>query len=137
MYTNILVPLAFDEGHDGKTEAALAVAAQLAGEGTRVTLLHVMEQVPGYVVNYLPADYTSQARKALEAELDGLAKGVPGGVGIVVTGHSGRTILDYAQDNDIDLIVVASHRPGMQDLLIGSTAAYIVRHAQCAVHVLR
>jgi universal stress protein F len=137
MYSNILVPLAFDDGHDSKTEAALAVATRLAEDGARVTLLHVMEQVPGYVVNYLPADYTAQARKAVEAELDGLAKGVPGGVGMVVTGHSARTILDYAQDNGMDLIVIASHRPGMQDLLIGSTAAHVVRHAQCAVHVLR
>jgi nucleotide-binding universal stress UspA family protein len=33
--------------------------------------------------------------------------------------------------------VIASHRPGMADLLIGSTAAQVVRHAPCAVHVLR
>lgn len=137
MYRNILVPVAFEEGENTKARAALTVAAQLAAEDARVTVLHVMEQVPGYVVNYLPADYTAQARKAVEAELDGLASTVPGGVGLVVSGHSARTILDYAADNGVDLIVIASHRPGMQDLLIGSTAAHVVRHAQCAVHVLR
>ena len=56
---------------------------------------------------------------------------------LVVDGHSGRTILDYAADAGSDLIVIASHRPGMGDLLMGSTATQVVRHAKCAVHVLR
>lgn len=57
--------------------------------------------------------------------------------GVVVEGHSGRTILDYAEETGSDLIVIASHRPGMGDMLMGSTATQVVRHAKCAVHVLR
>ena len=93
--------------------------------------------MPAYVTSYLPADYTAQARHVIEEELDDVAAAVPGGVGLVVSGHSGRTILDWTEDNPVDLIVIASHRPGMQDLLLGSTAAQVVRHAQCSVHVLR
>ena len=66
-----------------------------------------------------------------------LAAGVPGAGAVLVDGHSGRTILDYAEAKSSDLIVIASHRPGMADMLIGSTAAQVVRHATCAVHVLR
>lgn len=137
MYSNILVPIAFDEGSDEKIKRAVDVARILAADEARITLLHVMEQVPGYAINYLPADYSAQARQAVERELNDLAAQVPGGVGLVIEGHSGRTILDWAEANGTDLIVVASHRPGMQDLLIGSTAAQVVRHATCAVHVLR
>ncbi|MBW4984697.1 universal stress protein [Mameliella sp. CS4] len=137
MYKNILVPIAFDEDSDTRIGAATSVARRLAAEGARITFLHVLEQVPGYVASYLPADYAAQARTAVEDELNDMAATVPGGVGLVVSGHSGRTILDWASDNDTDLIVIASHRPGMQDLLLGSTAAKVVRHAQCAVHVLR
>lgn len=137
MYDNILVPVAFDEGSDEKIAKAVAVARRLAAQNARITLIHVMEQVPGYAINYMPADYSAQARKAIEGELHDLAAEIPGGVGLVVEGHSGRTILDWAEANRSDLIVIASHRPGMQDMLIGSTAAQVVRHATCAVHVLR
>ncbi|WP_323766910.1 universal stress protein [Antarctobacter sp.] len=137
MYKNILVPVAFGENSDDRIRAATAVAQKLAAEGARITFMHVLEQVPGYVTNYLPADYSAQARLAIEGELNDIASVVPGGVGLVVSGHSGRTILDWAADNPVDLIVIASHRPGMQDLLLGSTAAQVVRHAHCAVHVLR
>ena len=36
-----------------------------------------------------------------------------------------------------DAIVIASHRPDLSDYLLGSTAARVVRHAQCTVLVLR
>lgn len=137
MYKNILVPLAFGDDSDDRIKSATAVAKRLADDGARITFLHVLEKVPGYAVSYLPADYAAQARLAIEQELNDIAAVVPGGVGLVVSGHSGRTILDWAADNPVDLIVIASHLPGMQDLLLGSTAAQVVRHAQCAVHVLR
>lgn len=137
MYSNILVPVAFDDGSAEKIRGATMVAQALAAEGAKITFLHVMEQVPGYVANYLPADYTAQARSGIEKEVASIAAKVTGAQGLVVSGHSGRTILDWAEDNGVDLIVIASHRPGMQDLLLGSTAAQVVRHAACAVHVLR
>ena len=40
-------------------------------------------------------------------------------------------------ETDTDCVVIASHRPGLQDYLLGSTAARVVRHAACSVHVLR
>jgi len=77
------------------------------------------------------------AEEELIFDLDALAAKMEGARGVVVDGHSGRTILDYAADAGSDLIVIASHRPGMGDLLMGSTATQVVRHAKCAVHVLR
>ena len=55
----------------------------------------------------------------------------------VVSGHAGRTILDFAGEQGIDCIVMNSHRPDLTDYFLGSTAARVVRHARCAVHVLR
>lgn len=135
MYKNILVPIAFDS--DSKAEKSIEVAQALAEPDARVTLLHVMEQIPGYAATYLPADYLSHSRAGLEKELQRLADGVPGGRGIVIDGHSGRSILEYGEENGCDLIIIASHQPAMSDYLLGSTAAVVVRHAHCAVHVLR
>lgn len=135
MYHNILVPIAFDSERD--TTAPLKLARMLATPEAKVTLLHVVEHIPGYAISYMPADYLAQTRVAIQEELDKLAATVPNAEGVVVEGHSGRSILDWAHHKNPDLIIIASHRPGMQDLLLGSTAAQVVRHARCAVHVVR
>lgn len=135
MYHNILVPISFDSERD--VDTPLKLAKLLGTPETRITLLHVVEKIPGYAISYMPQGYMAEARLAIQAELDRLAETVPGAIGQVVEGHSGRTILDWAETNKPDLIVIASHRPGMQDLLLGSTASRVVRHAACAVHVVR
>lgn len=135
MYNHVLVPISFDTDRDAA--GALSVARLLAGEAGRISLLHVIEHVPDYAISYLPAGYVNEARKAIEAELTKMAETLPNGSAHVIEGHSGRTILDWAEAQGPDCIVLASHRPGMQDLLLGSTAAKVVRHATCAVHVIR
>jgi len=135
MYHNILVPISFDAERD--VSAPLKLAKLLAVPGAKITLLHVVEHIPGYAISYMPTDYLAEARKAIQDELAGLAETLPNATGVVIEGHSGRSILDWADTNSPDLIIIASHRPGMQDLLLGSTAAQVVRHAGCAVHVVR
>jgi len=135
MYNHILVPVSF-EG-DRHPELALEVASKLSAEGGKVTLLHVMEQIPSYAMNYIPEGFHDDAKKAVANSLETMGKGLNNADFVIVDGHSGRTILDWAAEHETDLIVVASHRPGMQDLLLGSTATQIVRHAKCAVHVVR
>lgn len=135
MYKNILVPISFDENRDSK--GALDIAKVICGAGGKITLLHVMEEVPGYAVTYIPEGFHEGAKAGIEDDLTKLAADIENSEVRVVDGHSGRTILDYAKDHAVDCVVIASHRPGMQDLLLGSTATQVVRHAKCAVHVLR
>ena len=135
MYRNILVPISFDPDRD--VTAPSKLAGLLATDNAEITFLHVIEQVPSYAISYMPAEFIAESRKAVEAEIEALAKNVRGAKGIVVSGHSARSILDYAEEHGNDLIIIASHRPGMQDLLLGSTASQVVRHASCAVHVIR
>ena len=135
MYHNILVPISFDAERD--TSASLKLAQLLATPDAKITLLHVVEHIPDYAISYMPTEYLTEARKAIQTELDNLAAQIPNARGAVVEGHSGRTILDWTDANKPDLIVMASHRPGMQDLLLGSTTNHVVRHAKCAVHVVR
>ncbi|MEY8829862.1 universal stress protein [Sedimentitalea sp. XS_ASV28] len=135
MYRNILVPISFDADRD--TSGPLKLAQLLATPDAQVTLLHVVEHIPGYAISYMPDDYLKAAREAIQEQLSEMAATLPNAQGIVIEGHSGRSILDWAEQNSPDLIIIASHRPGMQDLLLGSTAAQVVRHANCAVHVVR
>ncbi|NVO56453.1 universal stress protein [Rhodobacteraceae bacterium B1Z28] len=135
MYHNILVPISFDAERD--TSGPLKLAQVLATPDAQVTLLHVVEHIPNYAISYMPTEYLTEARKAIQTELDDLAAKLPNAKGVVIEGHSGRTILDWTEAHSPDLIIMASHRPGMQDLLLGSTATHVVRHAKCAVHVVR
>ena len=135
MYTNILVPVSFEA--DRNAQGAMEIAKALCAQGGTITCLHVLEQLPKYATEYLPAGHLETAKAEVAESLKSLIEGVDNASTVVVDGHSSRTILNHADNNNTDLIVIASHQPGMQDYLLGSTAAKVVRHAKCAVHVLR
>lgn len=135
MYSNILIPIAFDADKD--VDGAIAIARRIASEGAAITFLHVMEQVPVYVTEYVPATIMSETRETARAKLAELIDHVPGARVVVIDGPTGRSITNWAEETDVDCIVIPSHRPVMSDILLGSTAAWVVRHAHCAVHVLR
>jgi nucleotide-binding universal stress UspA family protein len=135
MYKNILVPIALD--HERDTKAALELAHKLLDEGGKITALHVVEQIPGYAGVHLPPDLIAKRRKEAKAELAEEIAGQEYVEPVMINGHSGRSIVDYAKNHNVDCIIVASHRPGLQDYFLGSTAALVVRHAPCAVHVVR
>jgi nucleotide-binding universal stress UspA family protein len=135
MYKNILVPVSFEA--DRNAQGAMKIAQSLRAEGGAITCLHVLEQLPKYATEYLPAGHLETAKEDVVNDLQSLVEGVENASTVVVDGHSSRTILNHADNNDVDLIIIASHQPGMQDYLLGSTAAKVVRHAKCAVHVLR
>ena len=135
MYTHILVPVSFDQERDAK--GAMRVAEVLAEHSAKITLFHVIEQIPSYAAAYLPDGYLKERKTALQGKLESAVEGMENAAAVVVDGHAGRSIVEYASTHRVDCIVVAGYRPGMQDLLLGSTAHYVVRHAACAVHVLR
>ena len=134
MYDHIIVPMALDHGF-GTT--AMTLARKLLNPGGRITALHVYEQPSGTVNAYLDEELVRQAFAAAEAKLAARMADVRDAEAVVVKGHSGRTIIDYATSNHADCIIIGSHKPGLIDYLLGSTAARVVRHAPCAVHVLR
>jgi nucleotide-binding universal stress UspA family protein len=64
---------------------------------------------------------------------------VPAGVNIAqIWGHPARDICRYANENDVDLIVMGSHgRTGLKKLLLGSVSHAVVNTAGCAVTIVR
>ncbi len=135
MYKNILVPIALD--HRPTTAAALKAAHHLLDEGGKITAVHAIEPIPSYAAQSIPVDMVrashEQAQAALHNEL-GDDRNI---AAELIQGSAGRAIVDYADTHGVDCIVVASHQPGLQDYFLGSTAARVVRHAKCAVHVVR
>jgi nucleotide-binding universal stress UspA family protein len=135
MYSNVLVPLAPD--HGDVTAPAMEIARAILAPGGKITVLTVLEAIPAYVAQYLPADQEGRNRQEMEASLAAEFAGQADVTAMVKSGHAAQTILDVAEEGGHDCVVIASHRPGLQDYFLGSTAARVVRHARCGVHVLR
>ena len=135
MYKNILVPVVFDDKHD--TQASFLAARALAESDATFTVLHVMEAIPTYAETQIPAEVLAKSRREVELKLQQAARALPDAKAELVSGHAGRSIVDYADAHGIDCIIIASHRPGFESFFLGSTADRVVRHAKCAVRVIR
>ncbi|WP_170377353.1 MULTISPECIES: universal stress protein [Ruegeria] len=135
MYKNILVPVALDKDHD--TQASFEAARLLANADAEFTVLHVQEPIPAYVASQIPEEVLANTRKELQESLHRNAAELSGAKPHLVSGSAGRAIVDFANENDIDCIVLASHKPGIENIFIGSTANRVVHHANCSVHVIR
>ena len=136
MYKKIVVPV--DMGQLEKGEKILAKALALLDQGGSLVLVNVVESVPTYLTIDLPVDFIDASVKdageklaALSTKLSASAKQV------VRVGSPAREIIDVAEKEAADLILIASHRPDFSNYLIGATADRVVRHAKCSVLVDR
>ncbi|MEJ6398969.1 universal stress protein [Yoonia sp. 208BN28-4] len=134
MYRKILVPMALDHGVSAQT---LAIANALKTDDAELIALHVYEAPQGAVLAYLDDGVVEVAFERARETLNEKVAGIDGITPVVVSGHSARAIIDYATDNAVDCIVIGSHKPGLSEYFLGTTASRVVRHAPCAVHVHR
>lgn len=137
----ILVPTDFSAAADAALDFARTIAATF---GASLHLLHVFEDpfVPGAfgVDTYAPIPPATHAALFDDAKAR-LAHRLPAadlarfhGTTEIVNGISALTIVEYASEHAIDLIVMGTHgRTGMAHLLIGSVAERVVRTAECPV----
>lgn len=137
MYQNILVPVA--PNHPANAKGALDLAQFMRAEGGKITVVSAIERISPFVIQYLPDGQTEKNWAEVKASLLGDVQGSDNvEVEVMsVDGSAGHTIVEYAKKHKTDLIVIISHQPGLQDYFLGSTAARVVRHAPCAVHVVR
>ncbi len=140
MYSRILVPI--DPSHGEVGARLVEIAKKLIDAEGEITLLSVIEPVPSYISGYIREESFQERLKANRDEALAHLKGMLTAAG--VTGHTmidegspSAEILRIAEKMKADAIILGSHRPDFRDYLIGSTAARIVRHAQCTVVVER
>jgi universal stress protein F len=137
MFKSILVAIDLDE--PASWSRALPVVLPLARMGdARLTLGTVVTDWEAMADQWSPAGYRERVELA-RARLCGLADSCgdqPHDV-LVGSGRIGPGILELAGKAGADLIVMASHRPGLRDYLLGGNAAHVVNHAPCSVLVVR
>ncbi|MEM8877544.1 MAG: universal stress protein [Pseudomonadota bacterium] len=56
---------------------------------------------------------------------------------VVLLGAVHRQIVKFADERNVDVIVMGSANPGIKDYILGTTASHVVAHAKCSVYVVR
>lgn len=113
--------------------------------GAETTLVHVLTEAAYYALDYVPiSGYNAmleEGRQHRLKEVQGQAQKFLSDLvlnlkdGIIKTsileGHTADAILDFVNENKMDLIVLGTHgHSGLEKLLMGNTAARIVRHSR-------
>ena len=137
----VLCPVDFSKTSGHAFIYAAAIAQQFEAE---LTVLHVIEAVP------LPTAYDGapfvdtvrEADKYAEKELARLLGSVDAGKprvrGAIAHGETHNAILNFAKQNDMDLIVIGKHgRKKLEFWLFGSVTERVIRHAACPVMVVQ
>ena len=143
MYQKILVPL--DGSH--LAEQAIPYATELCKGSTEVTLFQVVHlplplAAPDVSINIPMPDLhelLQESEEYLEKVAEPLRKqGVNVKTAVVERDVTADAIVEYAEENDIDLIAMTTHgRSGLSRLVFGSVAESVVRHAPCPVLLVR
>jgi nucleotide-binding universal stress UspA family protein len=141
MYQDILLPIDLNQAET--QEKALRTA--IACAKTFGARLHVMTVVPdfgvGIVSSYFPDDFQERAVADARERLNVfVGEKVPedlAGQHVIAQGTIHHEIVHAVREQNVDLIVMASHRPGLSDYLLGPNAEWVVRHAACSVLVVR
>jgi nucleotide-binding universal stress UspA family protein len=136
--TRILVPTDFSPTAD----AALAYAKTLAARlDASLHVLHVFTD-PYAVSTYVPEVYApvtherglTDAQERLRERLDADDQRRFRGTLAIVTGLTANEIVKYANECDVDLIVMGTHgRRGIAHFVLGSVAEHVVRISRCPV----
>jgi nucleotide-binding universal stress UspA family protein len=136
----------------GYKEKIIDFAISLAKPlGAEITAIHVIDNSiilpsPDAYGNYI-GDQSEATEERLkkqadellsEAELLGDKEGVKVDKAIIVASSCAGAILDYAKDNNVDLVVVGTKgMTGLKHFLLGSVANNIISHAHCPVLAVR
>lgn len=146
-YRRLLVPTDGSELSDRAVEQAVGLASAL---GAEVRFLHVQISFPislvgvGELVEPSTIDALVTAARQRAETILGAAMAVADQAGVKAESSvqtnpmPHRVIVEAAQQQGCDLIVMASHgRKGLEGLLIGSETQRVLTHSPCPVLVVR
>lgn len=140
------VLLAIDES-DFAAQAAREVEARLCLPDTTIRVIHVVASfVPpaaavvdaGGSLEGVKENVRSQYQELAESMATRLRHlGVSTEV-VVREGSAGKVIVEEAREWDADLVILGAHGlRGLESLVMGNVARYVVDHAPCSVEVVR
>lgn len=138
MYEEVLVPTDGSEASSAAVEHGVGIAE---AHGATVHFLYVVDvgtEMSASAVGTIADDLTETLEAEAEDALDTTeGRADESGVGYertVLEGIPHEAIVEYATDNDIDLVVMGSSgRSGLREHILGSTTDRVVRTAETPV----
>jgi len=115
--------------------------------GAELHCIHVLDDAYQYWLMLGPDGVPAgpdpqQVQQAVQGQMAEFARkhlsDIPQVVTKIITGRPFVEIVQYARDQEIDMIVIASHgRSGLKHVLMGSVAERVVRKSPCPVLSVR
>ena len=140
---NILVPFDGSVYSEKAFEKALEITSKFDSELTVLTVLHAkLEDSSGVSIQRLGEMQEEQIDEATTTlknlEVKAKSKDIPLSIKIIHNPSSAEGIVSYADNNNVDLIVMGSHgRTGLRKIVLGSVASNVVGHAKCPVLITK
>ncbi|KPN62717.1 Nucleotide-binding universal stress protein, UspA family [Aliiroseovarius crassostreae] len=136
---------AVDINRPEEDRKVLERAAKLADmDGAQLDIITVVPDFGANIVGaYLQDHHVSTAQDKAKKLLHDMCEATLGAEvngrtrHIVAIGSVYEKVLQTADLNAADLIVIGAHRPDFKDYLLGPNAARIVRHSGASVYVVR
>ena len=137
MIERILLPTDGSEAAENAVGRAYELAEKFDAELHALYVIEV-EALPTFA-NLDSEPIREAHRRRAEDLLAEIAENAPDGVDVTTVieeGHAEKYIVEYAEENDIDVITMGTHgRGGLGRVLIGSVTERVVREAPCSVMV--
>jgi nucleotide-binding universal stress UspA family protein len=134
----VVIPVDFTSTMDKVVDYAVSIADQL---NSKILFLHVINDFQGYDMMLVHPSFELMKKDLEDAgnermgnlvkEYENRSQGVSGKV---VYGDAGEEIVKFAADEDADMIIIGTHgAKGLERILMGSTAEYVVKKAPCPI----
>lgn len=135
----ILVPVDFSENSTKILKSAVFFANKCSATITVVYVLQSFEDYEGFFIPHMPiAQFENEMLENAKAKMtsfiaENLTSDIPHETR-VLSGDIAEELLNYAENNAIDLIVMGTHGyKGLEKILFGSVAGKVVKNAPCPV----
>jgi nucleotide-binding universal stress UspA family protein len=138
-FERILVAIDGSEGSNRAFAKALELARLVGG---RLIALAVEGPLPAYAATIGEVEEVKREKDtffralAAHAQEDAEAAGVAVEVE-VRPGHAAELIVRYAQEREVDLVILGHKGHFLGDYLLGSTADRVAHHASCPVMIVK
>lgn len=141
LYNKIIVAIDPCVESDDLMDKAIAITA----DKNNITLVHVMEIMCALpTAPYAPvvidtSQIESQVKQSASNHMKELLKKhqLPTDAFTILSGSTASEIKNYAEENDVDAIVIGSHGRHGLGLLLGSTSSGVIHGCGCDVLVVR
>lgn len=137
MYKKMMVPV--DLAHLDKLNKAIETAVDLARHyGIPLSFVGVTTGTPSSVA-HTPKEYSEKLQKFADAQGDQHAIAIEA---VTVTSHDpaidlSERLIEAIDETKSDLVVMASHLPGLPEHIFASHAGAVASHARVSVFVVR